>query len=135
MYNSENDNRSQKIILFNPNTCVELRVLGPEGESFVDLENKYTKLFEEQQVYFMAPRLLSAPQKTTVAIAIGIGVLTGAGTHLVTKLIDEIFSIKENKPNIEIHIDIKNGNNYFLIEGSKEDIIEKLKEYNEDDDK
>ena len=110
--------------------CVELRVLGPEGRPFIELEEKYHQLFSEHGAYFISPMLFSSPKSTTVAIAIGIGVLTGSGTHLVNKLIDEIFIIKETQQKTEIHITIQKGDNHYQIEGKdKDEVLKNLKAF------
>ena len=114
--------------MFNPNTCVELRILGPDGKPYADLESKYIELFDEHGTYFVVPRLFSSPKKTSVAVAIGIGVITGSCTYLVQKLIDEIFFIQEKQPNTEIHITINNGDNHYFLEGDKSIVIQKIEE-------
>ena len=115
--------------MFDPNTCVELRVLGPEGKPYIDLENKYTELFKNHEAHFIVPLLFSSPPRTNVALAIGIGVLTGAGIHLVSKLIDELFFIQESQSKTEIQINIQNGDKYIFINGSKSEIVKQLKDF------
>jgi len=115
--------------VFNQNKCVELRALGPEGKPFVDLESKYVALFKEQGMSFMVPMLFSAPKKTTVAVQIGIAVIAGASLHVVEKLIDEIFCIKNEKPDIEININIRSGDQYIFIDGDKSEVLQKVKEF------
>jgi hypothetical protein len=118
--------------MFDQNKCVELRVLGPEGKPFVDLENKYIALFEEQGMSFMVPMLFSSPKKTTVAVQIGAAVIGGASLYIIEKLIDEVFDLQSDKPNIEININIQSNDKYFFIEGNKPEIKQKIKEFKSD---
>jgi len=117
-------------MLFDPSSIVEVRVLGPNGKPFVDLENKYIKLFQEYDINYNVPRLFSAPEKTTVVITIGIAVIASLASHLVIKFVDEVFSINDSQPNTEITINIHNGNEYILIEGNKTEIINQLNTFN-----
>jgi len=117
-------------MLFDPKECIEIRVLGPEGKPFIELERKYIELFKKHNTQFLVPRLFSAPTKTTVVINIGVGVIIGVATYLVTQFIDDVFSIHKAQPNTEITINIHNGDNYISIEGDKENIIKKIKEIN-----
>lgn len=121
--------------MFNSDSCIELRVLGPEGKSFIDLGPKYSKEFAELGADLSVPLLFSSPSKTSVAIAIGVGVITGACSYLVEKLIDEVFLIKEEQPNTEIHITIQNGDSYFVVEGDKTVIFQKIEALKQSTDK
>jgi len=119
------------ITMFDPITCVELRVLGPGGKPYIDLENLYSHEFKEHGVYFKVPRLFSAPSKTTVAISIGAAVIASVASHLVIKFIDDVFSISKSQPNTEITINIHNGDKHILIEGDKTEIINKINNFRE----
>jgi len=113
-------------MLFDPSSIIEVRVLGSDGKPFVDLENKYIKLFQEYETDFIVPRLFSAPEKTTVVITIGIAVVASLASHLVIKFVDDVFEIGESQKNTEITINIHNGDHYTLIEGNKTEIINQL---------
>ena len=117
--------------MFNSDVCIELRVLGPEGKPFIDLGPKYSTLFAEHGADLSVPLLFSSSSKTSVVVAIGIGVITGTCTYLVQKLIDEIFFLQEEQPYTEIHITIQNGDNYFVVEGDKAVIIQRIEELRE----
>jgi len=117
-------------MLFEPTECIELRVLGPEGKPFVDLENKYINLFKEHNTQFLVPRLFSAPTKTTVAISIGAAVIASVASHLIIEFVNDIFSIAEEQPNTEITIYIHNGDKHTHIEGDKTTIINKINTFN-----
>ena len=113
-------------MLFDPTKSIEVRVLGPEGKPFVDLENKYTPLFQNYDAQFRVPRLFSAPSKTTVAISIGAAVIASVASHIVIKFIDDVFTIRESQPNTEITINIHNGDKLILINGDKAEVINKI---------
>lgn len=113
---------------------VELRVLGPEGQPYVELENEFTKPFRNEGYDFGVPRLFSSPIETTVIITIGIGVVTGVSTYLLTALIDRIFKIKKapNQSHTNITFNIHIGDKYINLPSNKEELLkelENLKEY------
>ncbi|MDX8385766.1 MAG: hypothetical protein R8M11_04510 [Gallionella sp.] len=116
-------------MLFDPTKSIEVRVLGPEGRPFVELENKYTVLFDKYDAQFRVPRLFSAPSKTTVAITIGVAVISTVASHLITQFIDEVFSLGKAQPNTEITINVRHGDRYILIEGDKAAVINKIYKY------
>ena len=87
--------------LFDKDKAVELRVLGPRGKPYVELENEFTEPFRKEGFNFLMPRLFSASPETTVFITIGIGVITGVSTHLLVSFIDKIFKLKKEKENCQ----------------------------------
>lgn len=113
---------------------VEIRVLGPQGKPYIDLEKEFSLQFEEQGAYLMIPRLFSAPPETTVMITIGIGVITGVATHVLAKLIDKIFDLKkrDDQENTNVTISLHIGDKYVNLPGDKEEMLKKINEYQKD---
>ncbi|MEC4685947.1 MAG: hypothetical protein VST71_09485 [Nitrospirota bacterium] len=113
---------------------VEIRVLGPQGKYYIDLEKEFSLQFEEQGAYFMISRLFSAPPETTVMITIGIGVITGVTTHVLAKLIDKIFDLKkrDGQENTNVTISLHIGDKYVNLPSDKEEMLKKINEYRKD---
>ncbi|MBW2605868.1 MAG: hypothetical protein JRE28_16420 [Deltaproteobacteria bacterium] len=115
--------------LYNENKLIELRILGPEGRPYVELENEFTELFRTEGFEFRIPRLFSAPPETTVLITIGIGVITGVSSYLLTALIEKIFNIKKDKTQnhtiitFNIHV---GDNKYIKLPNNKEELLKEL---------
>jgi hypothetical protein len=114
--------------LFDKDKAVELRILGPQGKSYVELENELAEPFREEGFSFLVPRLFSAPSETTVLVTIGIGVLTGVSTHLLISLVDKIFKIKKDdvQKNTTITFNLHVGDNYIKLPDKKEDLLKEL---------
>lgn len=119
--------------IFNKDKAIELRVLGPQGKPYVELENSFTEPFREEGFLFLVPRLFSAPPETTVLITIGIGVITGVSTHLLASFIDKIFKLKKEKEqnNTSITFNIHVGDRYINLPDTEKELLEKLGEIKE----
>ncbi|HEY5604236.1 MAG TPA: hypothetical protein VIM41_14130 [Gammaproteobacteria bacterium] len=117
--------------MFDKTQCIELRVLGPEGKPYIELENEFKNEFSQEGVSFLVPRLFSAPEKTSVALVIGIAILSGSCTHLINKVIDKIFEIgqEQNQKNTTIEINVYDGNNYISISGDKEKVKKEVENF------
>jgi hypothetical protein len=115
--------------LFDDDKTVELRILGPQGKPYVDLENEFTVPFREEGFEFRVPRLFSAPPETTIIITIGIGVLVGVSTHLLTSLINKIFKLKKEKEqkNTSITINLHIGDKYINLPNTEKELLEEIK--------
>ena len=120
--------------LYDKEKEVELRVLGPEGKAFIELENEFTESFRNEGYYFSIPRLFSAPAETAVYITIGIGVISGVSTYLLTSLIDKVFKIKKEKSqnNTNITFKIHIGDKYIDLPNDREEILKKLESLKKD---
>lgn len=113
---------------YNEDKMVSLRVLGPGGKPYVDLENEFTEPFDSEGFYFSVPRLFSTPPETTVLVTIGIGVITGVSSYLLTSLIDRLFKIKKDKPsnNINITVNVQIGEKHIALPSNKQEITKEL---------
>lgn len=116
--------------LYNKDDVIELRVLGPEGKPFVDLESEFRPIFQAEGYQFMVPRLFSAPELTEVALTIGGAVLTGVTIHTLNALIDKLLNIKKarDQKQTRITVSVHIGDNYIVLPESKEEMIKKLDE-------
>lgn len=105
-----------------------LRILGPEGKPYVDLENEFTNAFRNEGACFSVPRLFSSPVETTVAITIGIGVITGVSTYLITSLIDKLFRIKgeKNQNNTNITFNIQVGDKFINLPVTQKELLDEI---------
>ena len=119
--------------LFDIDKTVQLRIVGPYGKRYIELENEFAEPFREEGFDFLLLRLYWAPPETVVLMTIGIGVISGVSTYLLTSLIDKIFKIKEDnvQKNITITFKLHVGDNYISLPDNKENLskeLEKLKE-------
>lgn len=123
-----------KMGLFDKDKAVELRVLGPRGKPYVELENEFTEPFRKEGFNFLVPRLFSAPSETTVLISIGIGVIAGVSTHLLVSFIDKIFKLKEEKEqnNTSVTFNIHVGDKYINLPTNEKELLEELKKIKEE---
>jgi hypothetical protein len=119
--------------IFNKDKAIELRILGPQGKPYVELENEFTEPFREEGFSFLVPRLFSAPPETTVLITIGIGVITGVSTHLLASFIDKIFKLKKEKEqnNTSITFNIHIGDKYINLPDTEKELLEELGKFKE----
>jgi len=96
-------------------SVIELRVLGPMGKPYVDIANELQHEFEKEGIIFRVPRLLSAPEITTVVVHIGVGV----SVYFLSKLVDRLLQIRkgDEQKETEITVNIQiNNYNYSLPE-------------------
>ena len=119
--------------LFNEDKTIELRILGPQGKPYVDLENEFTVPFREEGFTFRVPRLFSAPPETTVLINIGIGVIIGVSSHLLDSFIDKIFKLKKEKKqdNTSITFNIHIGDKYINLPSTEKGLLEEVNKIKE----
>lgn len=108
--------------LYDKDKAVELRILGPHGKLYLDLEKEFTEPFREEGFDFLVPRLFSAPPETTVLVTIGISVITGVSTHLLVSLVDRIFKLKKGKEQKQttVMFNIHVGDKYINLPDNEE---------------
>ena len=123
--------------LFDKDKAIELRVLGPQGRPYVELEKEFTNPFREEGFDFLVPRLFSVPPETTVLITIGIGVITGVSTHLLNLLINKIFKIKKEneQKNTTVTFNIHVGDNNIKLPDNKDELLKEVERIKKEENK